>query len=78
MPRLSKQHQRLPAFDLKAEREKRDMTQAECAVFFFTTQATIARWESSGDTPQIHREYWALYWKHQKPTKVKENGKKAA
>jgi transcriptional regulator with XRE-family HTH domain len=69
MPKRSSAASKLPAYDLKAEREKRDLTQQEVAVMLFTTQSSVARWEENGDMPQIHREYWSLYWKHAKPGK---------
>lgn len=73
MPKVSKQQASLPAFDLKAEREKRGKTQAEVAQMLFTTQSSVARWEADGDMPQIHRAYWELYWRNIKvPKKVKE------
>jgi transcriptional regulator with XRE-family HTH domain len=78
MPKLSKAQQKLPPFDLKAEREKHDLTQAECAVMLFTTQSSVARWEDTGDMPQVHREYWNLYWKTNRPVKGKASGKKAS
>lgn len=70
MPKMSKQQAALPAFDLKAEREKHDLTQAQTAQMLFTTQSSVARWETDGDMPQIHRAYWALYWQSQKPKKA--------
>lgn len=69
MPRLSKQQAALPAFDLKAAREKRDLTQMQTAVLLFTTQSTIARWENDGDAPQLVRAYWDLYWRVNRPVK---------
>jgi transcriptional regulator with XRE-family HTH domain len=73
MPKLSSEARKLPAFDLKSEREKRALTQADTAAMLFTTQSSVARWEADGDMPQIHRAYWALYWKHNKPPKKVKN-----
>lgn len=72
MPKLSSEARKLPAFDLKSEREKHGLTQAEVAVMLFTTQSSVARWEADGDMPRIHREYWALYWKVNKVPKTKK------
>lgn len=69
MPRLSKQQASLPAFDLKAAREKRELTQMQTAQLLFTTQSTIARWEHDGDAPEIVRAYWDLYWRVNRPVK---------
>lgn len=72
MPRQSSELSKLPAFDLKAEREKRELTQAECARVLFTNQSNIQRWENNGMTPPIYREYWSLYWQHAKPSKAQK------
>jgi predicted transcriptional regulator len=76
MPKLSSAAKKLPPYDLRAEREKRELTQAETAQLLFTTQSTVARWEDDGQTPQIHREYWRLYWANQKPPKVSKKANK--
>lgn len=76
MPKVSKQQAALPAFDLKAERERRDLTQTQVAQMLFTTQSSVARWETDGDAPQLVRAYWSLYWKTQKPQK--KGGKNVA
>lgn len=75
MPRLSEEQQKLPAFDLKALREKQVLSQGELADVLFTTQASVARWEQNGNLPPLHRAYLALVFT--KPRKVKKSVKKA-
>lgn len=60
MPKRSTKQ--LAAFDLKAAREARGMSQEQTAEFLFQSQGTISRWEISGQTPELAREYWKLYW----------------
>lgn len=60
MPRRSTKQ--LPAFDLKAAREARGLSQEQTAELLFQSQGTISRWEISGQTPELAREYWKLYW----------------
>jgi DNA-binding XRE family transcriptional regulator len=63
MPRRQRESdKKLPAFDLRAEREKRGINQQDTADILCTTQGTISAWESSGNTPLIYRKYWELYW----------------
>lgn len=69
MPKLSSAAKKLAPYDLKGEREKRDLNQSETAALLFTTQSTVARWEADGSTPQIYREYWRLHWANVKPPK---------
>lgn len=55
-----RQNKALPAFDLKAEREKRKLSQQQLAEKLFQSQGTVSRWELSGQTPELAREYWKL------------------
>lgn len=74
MPRRQReQDKKLPAFDLRAEREKRGINQADTAEILCTTQGTISGWESSGAMPLIYRKYWALYWSVQKPKRERKS-----
>lgn len=63
MPKMSTFRKDQPAFDLRAAREARDLTQVQVAEMFFTTQVSIARYERDGNLPPLHRAYWELYWK---------------
>lgn len=54
------QAKQLPPFDLKAEREKRKLSQIALAEKLFQSQGTISRWEISGQAPELAREYWKL------------------
>ena len=74
MPARSAEQRALPPWDLKAQREKHGYTQAKAAEILFTTQATVARWESDGNTPMIYRKYWEI-WHNAK--KVKKAQKKS-
>jgi transcriptional regulator with XRE-family HTH domain len=67
MPKRSEAERELPAFDLKAARESKGITQERAAELLFASQSSIARWEGDGRLPRIYREYWALYWQHNKP-----------
>lgn len=67
MPKIASDHAKLPPFDLRAEREKRELTQEETAKLLYTTQSSIGRWEENGNMPPLERAYWALYWKQHKP-----------
>lgn len=51
------------AFDLKASREIRNLSQADVAAILCTTQASVSRWESSGGLPAIYRKAWDQHWK---------------
>lgn len=83
MPKRSDESRNLPAWDLKAQREKHSYTQAKAAEILCTTQATIARWEADGATPLIYRKYWEIYHhalkvKKAAPRKARVNETKAA
>jgi len=72
MPKKSKDAEKLPPYDLKAEREKYDLSQANLAAILFTNQSTVARWEQKGDAPQLVRAFLPLYWKSIKAKTVKK------
>lgn len=63
MPKRSTKE--VTAFDLKAEREKRGLSQEQTAEILFQSQGTISRWEISGQTPELARAYWELFWSQQ-------------
>jgi DNA-binding transcriptional regulator YiaG len=71
MPKRSETDKALPAWDLKAARETKGLTQIETAALLSAAQSTIAKWEADGRVPKIYRDYWELYWKHAKPNKKK-------
>jgi DNA-binding XRE family transcriptional regulator len=71
MPKRSEAESELPAFDLKAARESKGITQAKTADILSASQSSIARWESDGRLPLIYRKYWELYWQHNKPERRK-------
>jgi hypothetical protein len=51
------------AFDLKGARETRKLSQADVAAILCTTQASVSRWESSGELPAVYRKVWEQHWK---------------
>lgn len=51
------------AFDLKAMRETRKLSQSDVAAILCTTQASVSRWEASGKTPAVYRKVWEQHWK---------------
>jgi predicted transcriptional regulator len=55
--------EKVSAFDLKAARETRKLSQAEVAAILCTTQASVSRWESSGELPAVYRKTWDQHWK---------------
>lgn len=69
MPKRSDAEKDLPAFDLKAARESKGLTQAAAAVLLCASQASMARWEREGTLPLIYRRYWDIYWQHNKVVK---------
>lgn len=82
MPKRNEAFDKLPAFDMRAKREEKKLTQTQCAAILCVSQGTLAKWESNGAVPQIYRSYWELYWnampkaaKQPKPTKGKGKGK---
>lgn len=50
------------AFDLRAERQARKVSQQFVAALLHTTQPSISRWESDGSMPNIFRMAWSLHW----------------
>lgn len=74
MPRRSTNSELMPAFDFKAAREACGFSQSEAARVLFTSQSSVARWETTGKLPQIYRAYWSLWLKHaHKPVRSKRN-----
>lgn len=71
MPKRSEVEKELPAFDLKAARESKGITQERAAELLHASQSSIARWEGDGRLPMIYRAYWTLYWQHNKPERRK-------
>lgn len=65
MPRRAKEA--VITFDLKAAREAIGLTQIEVSKLLRHTQSTISRWEIDGSVPELVRDFWLLYWKHNKP-----------
>lgn len=61
VPKRSDESRKLPAWDLKAQREKHSYTQIQAAEILCTTQASVARWEADGNIPLIYRKYWEIY-----------------
>lgn len=70
MPRRTKEQ--VVTFDLKAAREAVGLSQIEAAKLLKHTQSTISRWEIDGCCHELARDYWLLYWKHNKPAKKKK------
>jgi hypothetical protein len=52
----------LAAFDLKAARKMRGLSQAAAADILCATQPSIARWEAQGNLPEVFRKVWAMHW----------------
>lgn len=66
MPKKQTGDEDLQAFDLKAARKAKKLTQVEVAEILCTTQGSVARWEAAGTLPRLHRKYWEIYWHTQK------------
>lgn len=60
MPRIS-----LAAFDLKAARKMRGLSQIAVAKILCTTQPSVARWEAQGNMPEVFRKVWSLHWQQE-------------
>jgi hypothetical protein len=60
MPRRS-----LAAFDLKAARKMRGLSQVQTAVVLCSTQPSVARWEADGNLPEAFRKLWMLHWQQE-------------
>lgn len=52
----------LAAFDLKAARKVRGLSQLKTAQVLCATQPSVARWEAQGNMPEVFRRLWELYW----------------
>jgi transcriptional regulator with XRE-family HTH domain len=52
----------LAAFDLKAARKVRGLSQTKTAAILCATQPSVARWESDGNMPEVFRKVWLLHW----------------
>lgn len=63
MPKRNKSEAELPAFDLRAQREARSMSQTDVGKLLHSHQTSIARWERDGNMPAIYRMAWTLHWK---------------
>lgn len=50
------------AFDFKAQRKLRGVSQQAAAALLHTTQPSISRWEADGTMPNIYRMAWLLHW----------------
>lgn len=50
------------AFDLKGARESRGLSQTAAAAILCTTQASVSRWEASGNIPDVFRKLWDQHW----------------
>lgn len=51
------------AFDLKGARESRKLSQFAVAEILCSTQASVSRWEATGNLPDAFRKLWDLHWK---------------
>jgi hypothetical protein len=54
--------EKIAAFDLKAARETRKLSQDAVAAILCTTQASVSRWESAGTLPAVYRKAWDQHW----------------
>jgi transcriptional regulator with XRE-family HTH domain len=52
----------LAAFDLKAARKMRGLSQMQTAEILCVTQPSVARWEANGNMPDVFRKVWGLHW----------------
>lgn len=52
----------LAAFDLKAARKMRGLSQVKVAQILCTTQPSVARWEADGNMPEVFRKVWEQHW----------------
>jgi transcriptional regulator with XRE-family HTH domain len=52
----------LAAFDLKAARKVRGLSQTKAAEILCATQPSVARWEADGNMPEVFRKVWLLHW----------------
>jgi len=72
MPRRS-----LAAFDLKAARKMRGLSQVQTAVVLCSTQPSVARWEADGNLPEAYRKLWELHWQQEDKANDKGTNRRA-
>jgi len=72
MPRRS-----LAAFDLKAARKMRGLSQVQTAVILCSTQPSVARWEADGNLPEAFRKLWTLHWQQEDKANDKGTNRRA-
>lgn len=66
-------------YDLKAVRERLQLTQKDMATLLEAGQSSVARWEAEGTLPLIYRKYLDLYEQRQiQAMKAKKKSVKAA
>lgn len=53
----------LVAFDLKAARKRRGLSQVQTAEILCARQPSVSRWEAEGTLPEIARKAWDLHWR---------------
>jgi len=52
----------MSAFDFRAARESKSMSQHQAAELLQVNQSSISRWEVSGAVPMIAQMAWKLHW----------------
>lgn len=62
MPRRSSANENAVAFDLKAQRMMRKLSQQAVATLLCSAQSSVARWEKEGNMPLAYRRIWELHW----------------
>jgi len=50
------------AFDFKAARKARKVSQEQAAQILHATQPSISRWEADGTMPEVYKMAWLLFW----------------
>jgi DNA-binding transcriptional regulator YiaG len=74
VPKRSKQlADAMSAFDFRAAREAKSMSQYDAAELLKVNQSSISRWEVSGAVPMLAQMAWGLHWQ----VKAMQEGKKA-
>lgn len=80
MPLRAKQigamRKELLAFDMRAERVARCLTQDQVAEILHTSKASISRWETGTLIPLIYLCYWRLYWQQHTQQRPKRGKRK--
>lgn len=66
------------AFDFKAARKARKVSQQKAAEILHATQPSISRWETDGSMPDVYKMAWLLYWQLEDSTNGKTKGKDKA